>query len=93
MLCQYNCCLYYVLAKKSPVTLLCLSVCLSVSVYLSLLKEENSNSDQPIIHSHSQKFPNDIENGGWTVLVPRLLRKSLKIHNVLANGLPQVYKR
>ena len=34
-----------------------------------------------------------IENGGWTMLVPRLLRISLKIHNVSANGLPQVYKR
>ena len=58
-----------------------------LSVCLSILKEENSISDEPIVHSHSQRFPSDIENGGWAVLVPRLLKKSLKIHWPLAETL------
>ena len=65
---------------------------LSVNWIFSL-KEENSSSDEPIIHSPSQKFPSDIEDGGWSMLVLSLLRKSLKIHNISAYGLPQVYKR
>jgi len=44
-----------------------LSVCLSVCVSLSVYLEENSNTNEPIVHSHSQKFPRDTEDGGWTI--------------------------
>lgn len=40
----------------------------------NILREDNSNSNKPIIRNHNQEV---IEDGGWTVLVLRLSQKSI----------------